>query len=742
MQLHAIHVDHFLSFDTFIWEGLDPNLNVIVGPNGAGKTNLFHALRMVRDALSPERAQDAVRWTLAGYQGTDTDTISVTLDLQWNTAWEQGLLCAFLAAVLCDQQAIQQAVLSATQRNPNPDSLRRFATWVQEQLRPEHISWLFTGRLVLTHAGRAGWQYRYEALPGQSEFRLDLTSGGTLGTLLGHAEYNPQTTTQNWGSLFATWRNSLTEQERMDLDNGLTGATPEVRFPMPDFSQLPDWVSSQQGVALQIVDQMQIVDPATLATRRALTSMVGIALEPGNLFGIRSVFQRLLDQALVFTDNVRLLPQRAFIARDIFTHPLNLSNGEQLARFLFHKKTGNPRDRKQYTAIWEMFFRMTSRRFHVVVGPAVYEESQTRLPSNYLQDAPQPKQQSDISLELVTSSSWGDIPLEYSGAGIAEALFLSAALAGSSGQVVLLDEPALNLHPATQVALLDELQALTHRLEGEGSQFLVNTHTPSLIPPDTIDCVSRFTLQDGHTIRRALNVRMEDGEEKKAEGRDVREIAQDDLVKLRQMLRGNLAARALLFSSAVLLIEGSTELAALPVWCADLVRQNIALYPVDGKGGFVSPLRFIYHFAIPWAIIGDSEVLWDMQEQKQSGSAFNHIHDILTVSHQPLPSVSGNPGGKVPDFTVLRQTLEKYGIFTLASSAGEGFEKAIRPDIPPGIWTDAEAKFGKNNKVAQSRFIAERCPCPEKVAGLIRRVLYHLRKQGADIRIPDESSPT
>jgi hypothetical protein len=44
MQIHAIHINHLLSFGTFAWKGLDPHLNVIVGPNGAGKTNLFPLL--------------------------------------------------------------------------------------------------------------------------------------------------------------------------------------------------------------------------------------------------------------------------------------------------------------------------------------------------------------------------------------------------------------------------------------------------------------------------------------------------------------------------------------------------------------------------------------------------------------------------------------------------------------------------------------------------------------------------
>lgn len=267
----------------------------------------------------------------------------------------------------------------------------------------------------------------------------------------------------------------------------------------------------------------------------------------------------------------------------------------------------------------------------------------------------------------------------------------------------------------------------------------MNTHAPSLVPPDAIDRVSRFTLQDGHTIRRALNV----GQVRQRDQEDTlsaEQISQNDLVKLRQLLQGNLTARALLFSRAVLLLEGKTELGALPVWCPDLVRQDIALYAVDGNGSFVPPLRFIQHFAIPWAIIGDGEVLWDLQEGKKSRNPLNHISDLLAVSNQPLPSIPGNPGSNLQDFAQWQQALEGHGIFTLASSAREGFEKAVRTEVQRDLWSEAETKFGKNNKnkVAQGRFIAENSLCPKKVAELMRNVMCHWSEQGVDIRIPDK----
>jgi hypothetical protein len=454
---------------------------------------------------------------------------------------------------------------------------------------------------------------------------------------------------------------------------------------------------------------MQFMDPATLATHRAFVSAAQVPLKSGEAVGMRDVFHRLLDHALVFTDNVRMLPQRTFAAKNFLSQPPDLSSGEQLARFLFLKKNGKSTyDGKQYNAVQNLFSRMTGRSFDVILGTAGLEEVHQEEPK--------------IPLELVISNPWGEIPLEFSGAGISEALFLSAILAGSAGQVILLDEPALNLHPIMQTTLLNELQTLAHLTEDEGNQFLMNTHTPTLVPPDAIECVSRFTHQGGHVIRQALKV------------------SQHDLLKLRQLLRGNLAARALLFSRAVLLVEGETELGALPVWCPDLMRQDVALYAVGGKGEFISPLKLIHHFAIPWAILGDGEVLWDRHQRGYSHGPQDHISAILAVCNQTLPGIPGDPGSDDRSFAQWQQDLETCGIFTLASRADEGFEKAIQTEIPPELWTEAETKFNKN-KVARGRFIAENCPCPNKVAELIQRVLSHLRKQGAGIYIPDSSSP-
>jgi predicted ATP-dependent endonuclease of OLD family len=266
---------------------------------------------------------------------------------------------------------------------------------------------------------------------------------------------------------------------------------------------------------------------------------------------------------------------------------------------------------------------MTDRKFDVILNVMNLEGTQQELPN--------------ILLELVTSREDipNEMPLKFSGAGIAEALYLSALLAGSTGQVILLDEPALNLHPTMQTMLLNELQALAHQPAVKRSQFIINTHTPTLVPPDAIDRVSRFTLQGGHTIRRALKTPQKEQNDKLK----IEQINQNDLIKLKRLLRGDLAARAFLFSRAVLLVEGETELGALPIWCPYLVHQDIALYALGGKGAFIAPLRLIKTFTIPWAILGDGEVLWDRAEQKRHQNPHVHIDNILDICSQPLPPI-------------------------------------------------------------------------------------------------------
>ena len=96
------------------------------------------------------------------------------------------------------------------------------------------------------------------------------------------------------------------------------------------------------------------------------------------------------------------------------------------------------------------------------------------------------------------------MPLEVSGAGRIEALYLSAVITGGRDRAILLDEPALNVHPTIQASLLERIRADHH------NQFFVITHSPVLLPADAMLHTSRLYLDDGATKRASLDPGLSD----------------------------------------------------------------------------------------------------------------------------------------------------------------------------------------------------------------------------------------
>ena len=182
------------------------------------------------------------------------------------------------------------------------------------------------------------------------------------------------------------------------------------------------------------------------------------------------------------------------------------------------------------------------------------------------------------------------------------------------------------------------------------------------------------------------------------------------------------------------LVEGETELGTLPLW-GDLANHDIALYSVGGKGEFARVVRLLHQFAIPWVILCDADALWD-RKQKGKHSGDLHVKAVLQACGQTAPTAKGDPGGSADVFLAWRRTLEPFGIFTLAQSSDQAFEKAIAAEIPEELWKSARQHCG-DNKVAVGRYIAEHHECPASVRAALRRMLEHLRDRGSSIRVPE-----
>jgi hypothetical protein len=239
----------------------------------------------------------------------------------------------------------------------------------------------------------------------------------------------------------------------------------------------------------------------------------------------------------------------------------------------------------------------------------------------------------------------GERRAEFSGAGLQEAVLLSALAAGGTGRIIVLDEPAVQLHPTMQrriaTTALRDVQAL------------LITHSADLVPVATADDLRRI-------------VRLAPGPDGATTVRRVPAAIASSLTSWIQ----NLAAadtRALLFARAVILCEGSTEIGALGHWWNKYTQPgpeaaNVPLVDVGGDQSFGGYINYLTAFGIPWAVIADGPALRGNSKLAEQLAA-----------QQLLPP---NPPADADDFTAWTNYWKAAGVFTLADQFGDPPSKA------------------------------------------------------------------
>src|SRR5258708_15585073 len=655
MRIDGFHIKNFLSLGALDWTNLDPHFNIIVGPNGSGKTNLIHALRAVKDIINTDSKQKSL-WSQSAYRGSDQVVVEIELDVRFTEKWEKELLGTLLAAALCNNNVITDAFNrlsnAGTQIQLDRETAHiQLAGYLQERVSPEDIEWLFTGRLVVVYRGVGIWTFWYESRPNTQHFRINLDG----------SSFYDDSVLSRYLPLLLSKQDRYTRDDDLLL-NGISMITPRPSLHVE-------------------------YAPTPLATHQAFERLIGTPLKSDRFYGPAFVFHLLLERALVFSDNIRSHPLYKFSYNDLHVRPVDLSSGEQLARFLFLIKNGSEAERQQYKAIHELFFKITGRSFDVGFD----QSAPSALPSTEEQSA---------SLIIHVSSDWGDIPLAFSGAGRAEALFICTLIASRDEQIILLDEPALNMHVTMQKMILNELQA------AHGNQYFLVTHSPTLVPPESILKISRFYLHQGYTCRATLSRGS---------------LRAEEFSRLENELRLSTDARAMLFSRGVILVEGGTEQGALPAWLekrfgSPLENDDILVYSVNGDDNFGIFIHFLHQFHISWAIVCDGKVIGDRIASK---TASRIVRQLKQAEIPHLPDCNGK------DFSQLCQELEACGVCTHSEDVDDEIEK-----LPVIVDHQGEVPtYIGNSKIRQAHYIATHYNCPDEIAHLLEKAISHIKKQ-------------
>jgi energy-coupling factor transporter ATP-binding protein EcfA2 len=756
MRVKSLHVENLLTFDTFDL-CLDGGSHTLVGPNGSGKSNVVRLFDLVakavdssagnsRSPLAVQSAEQVLRsFAAAHHYGQPSHRpAEVRLAFELSTPSEKVRLATFVrAAILC--------TLAEEIRQGDPQIKLSISDWVEAEVTDDKLDSLYAGTIVLRHVGLAHlpWDVSFEFVHKGVPYTWYLSYRSLSHGIVRSSE--PPA--------------GLTGVPAKQLQDCLLGIASMPSKPVQLPSPMPPFdLTSMCPQPHELVTPMMIrtgtgtFDQVLMPFRTAI-ELLGLPQESGGgqiTFPLAFVLSMLLDDGVVtLGEPFRGLalggptPQQAGVHPSApLVSPFRTRAPWALPMRLFELKNGNPEQRERYRKIQATFTdlapgRAVDVKFQVVdpeaMNPAAIGTGQVTLfpPSD---EADAPRDRPGAALTVVVDRTGQkklhpeDLPIQLHGGGTWEALVMAEALVGAEGRFVILDEPALTLHPTWQ-------RALRSRIQDAGGTFLVITHSANLVPmtsPEQLARLVRLESESGATNVHRFPIALLKGEI----SRVVREFS--------------LSAEAisLLFARGVVLLEGETELGTLPKWfekCAAAESNmrpadlDLAFYSVGGDNNFRTLVSVMHAFAIPWVLICDGALFDVAKRQKRNPHIFRQVLDAgaqLPELQQYLHGLGSTGSKRVmsdEEFTLATSIGRMHGILTLATGWSVSDKTAGTPNdecfeafldlVAPGQLHQAKESVG-DSKVRKGLWVAEKVECPKEVSDLYGEVMKGLQQRG------------
>jgi len=756
MLVKSLHVENLLTFDNFDLD-LGGKTHTVVGPNGAGKSNIVRIFDLVgeavdwasqsgRDPAHVQAAQQVLQtFAAAHHHGTSPDIPAVVrLELGMTTPSERERLTTFVRA------AIFTTLLD--ELNRDADTAIKLSEWLMTEVTEDKLAPLFNGTIVLHHVGmpHLSWDVRYE-------FEYE---GCIYSWLMANSGFS-QSIVQ-----------SVTPQPRLNtaiyrqLREVLLGMPQTVSQPVPLPSQLPSFdfgllcpAGNDVITSINIHTGTGSFDVQHLPCRRA-SELLGIpAIIMGQqTFQLSHVLSILLSDGIVtLGEQFRGLgvgdtpPQQSGpYSWEALVSPVRSRAPWVLPLRLFELKNGTPAERATFQRIRDTFTELAPGRsvdvkFKAVdleaMNPSVIGTGQLLLYTPGMTEQPQTSQPRPGAVITVVVDRTGDnelhpndLPIQLQGAGTWESLVIAEALVETEGRFVILDEPALSLHPTWQRAVRSRIQEST-------GTFLVITHSANLVP-----------VNSGEHLSSLVRVENEDGAT--APHRFPSTIKAEDVARIVKEFSLSTDAVALLFSRGVVLLEGETEQGTLPRWFEKCPAASsdqkpddldLAFYSVGGDKNFRTLVTVLEAFAIPWVLICDGAAFDVKKRNKRNPHIFSQVLDAGVSANsldEYLKSLNNDVSKRAMDegeFDKQKALGREHGILTLAQgwltadkTAGtpnnESFEAFVE-SVAPKKLEEAEAEVG-DSKVRVGLWVAENVESPAAACELYESVIAALRTRG------------
>ena len=741
MWIRSIRAKNFLSIRKEIEVNFNGN-NIIVGPNNVGKTNLFRVIDFVRDVLSG-RLDDSTAY----YYNSDFDNpFEVGVSVSFNTKEMEALSDFFVCSSIMD------FINPRSERLESPQDTRAMLYKViSTKYGRDFVKPLFNN-VTLEVLGQA-----QENCPCQTRIRITAPDENVFFIHPNRRITRNPTASTNHGrtSLLALLLDDLEQKFPEEMSSYLKDENktlPDFNYkPENIFSLMYDRLESSKSISIDIgefnfKDYNSIL--ADIRERRRLSKFLRPRGFTADVVDIFSVIIAIYKNSIIRTANVRTKP-RAFLSQETFapgiTHISQLS-GEELPSILFRLKNSSiPEERKMHAEVVKHFREINGGlEFDVGIrsreltserhGELAREQSESGEPTDFVSQLPilpnvnlvgvQKEGGIVIAYELMIQIFKDDlvIPLELSAAGIFESLILLVALLGHRQKTILLDEPALNLHPSMQM----RMQELMKKAIKADNQLVVITHSPYLLDVEELDSIWRFFKEDDSTT--VINME-----------KSLQEIDKEDKEKIVRQFRSS-DVRSILFSNGVILVEGPSDkiviekldrqLALSERNGANIEENEWNLIEMGSKNNLATFIRLTSNLHILYVCVMDNDALMhcektlEINNKKILTSAIPyHLHRAKLLSTDDLQTISGlsenikECNGKKMYEQDSRKTLldlaKRYGVFVFSSNLEDVLQNSVgKKDSKPHRALDTISKRISEDSIPQElyemmKFISE-----------------------------------
>jgi ABC-type cobalamin/Fe3+-siderophores transport system ATPase subunit len=723
LRITNVRASNLLSFETLELSLAESAPTILAGPNGAGKTNVYRLIRHLITGVHHYNAGSPGGWNevLTSWKRNVHEDCSIEIDVDWTHPLEHELIGGYFQMVLANPEEMARALGNPNQPVSDWPGWASFVVALKDQLPADIVGQHWCGTLGCRQGVSEATllYFRPKVSGGLWEYALTLPYGITDSHFSNLNSYASS-------SLSTLWIASTPENIRHEINTALREIQGEP-FPLrTSWSELWESVRlARSSTSKRIVVEAKVSSNEHGKLQpywQHVLDQLGIQLDGRVYPTFLTVLSRLLRSCVISED--LLSPPNQDYSPATLKQYGESTQSQHLAARLFTLKNGSDKERNTFTRIQLMFHELSGREIDVSIefigGRPQEAERQTvmRLPGSQEHQVGVEWNSADdsdpVTLRVMLvqrgSNDTRSIPLTESGAGLVEIAYVSSVLNSQDTHVVLLDEPGRSLHPH---AILRSRHLLQRELKRQSAaQVVIITHSPYLIPASTPSAVRRLSW-DADTGTTQINTI--DNTNVSPDKRKEREEAEQQAFARQDRWGRSPNWPSLLFSAVVLLVDGETELGALPEWYERVYGQPMeaigaSIMSIGGKTNGGTNILDLQLLRIPWVMLIDGDSL--KTGKNNTGNIWSQLEKAGLIDNDEANR------RRAMSIEVQKLLLNQQNIFVMGRCEEDRFESVLETENP-------EKKPPKLNdsKVLKGRWWAQNAECPGVVQQMFQAVL-------------------